>query len=120
MKKFVAGMLIAIMLSCVVVPATNAIAVRNTLGSFVEIRHEEYMNENDIWITEYLVYDRDTKLVYLYITDNDMMLSVTPYYMRNYYGEITIGLYNRETGGIDPAEPSRLLDESEVWDIADY
>lgn len=120
MKKFVAGMLIAIMLSCVVVPATNAIAVRNTLGSFVEIRHEEYMNENDIWITEYLVYDRDTKLVYLYITDNDMMLSVTPYYMRDYYGEITIGLYNLETGGIDPAEPARLVDEDEVWDIDNH
>ena len=120
MKKLIAGILVVvIVIGFVMVPVANS-EVRNTLGSFVEIRHEEYMNENDIWITEYLVYDRDTKLVYLYITDNDMMLSVTPYYMRNYYGEITIGLYNRETGGIDPAEPPRLLDESEVWDIADH
>ena len=120
MRKLFVFILATIVLAGVVmVPVANS-EVRNTLGSFVEIRHEEYMTENDIWITEYLVYDRDTKLVYLYITDNDMMLSVTPYYMRNYYGEITIGLYNRETGGIDPAEPSRLLDESEVWDIADH
>ena len=120
MKKFVAGMLIAIMLSCVVVPATNAIAVRNTLGSFVEIRHEEYLLDNGEWMFEYLVYERDTKLVYIYVTDEKTKLAITPYFMRDYYGEITIGLYNRETGGIDPAEPARLVDEDEVWDIENH
>jgi len=118
-KLFVFILATLVFAGVVMVPVANS-EVRTTLGSFVEIRHEEYMNENDIWITEYLVYDRDTKLVYLYITDNDMMLSVTPYFMRDYYGEITIGLYNRETGGIDPAEPARLVDEDEVWDIDNH
>ena len=115
-KVFVCILAAILFVGFVMIPAAQSEA-RNTLGSFVEIRREEYINENDVWITEYLVYERDTKLVYLYITDGDMMLAVTPYYMRNYYGEITIGLYNRETGGIDPAEPARLLDESEIWNI---
>ena len=113
-------MFAALMLAGFVMMPVAQSEARNTLGSFVEIRHEEYLLDNGEWMFEYLVYERDTKLVYIYVTDEKTKLAITPYYMRDYYGEITIGLYNRETGGIDPAEPARLVDEDEVWDIDNH
>lgn len=115
-KAMVCVLLAMIMVCAIAIPSAHSESKR-TFGRFIEIRNEKYIGLNSIWIYEYLVYDKDTKLVYLYITDGKMMLSVTPYMMRDYYGEITMGLYNAETGGIDPAESSRLVDEDDFWEI---
>ena len=85
-------------------------------GRFREIRHEEYTGPSGERMYEYLMYDRTTNLVYIYTTDCKNLLAITPYMMRDYFGQITCGLYNRETGGIDPAEMSDLVEEDE-WDI---
>lgn len=88
-------------------------------GHFSEIRHERYLGPTGDMVTEYLMYDRTTKLVYYYtICESTGMLSITPYLMRDYYGRITVGLYNKETGGVDPAEAADMVDE-DIWEIYD-
>ena len=87
-------------------------------GRFREIRHEEYTGPSGDRMTEYLMYDMSTMLVYIYTTDKKSMIAITPYMMRDYFGQITCGLYNKETGGIDPAEMSTLVEEDE-WDVFD-
>lgn len=117
MRKAIVCILLALIMICAIAIPSAHSESKQMFGRFIEIRHEMYMGLNGVWIYEYVVYDKDTGLVYLYITDGKSMLSVTPYMMRDYYGEITVGLYNRETGGIDPAESSRLVDEDEMWEI---
>ena len=96
--------------------ATAKAEAPQQFGRFREIRHEEYMGPTGERMYEYLMYDRTTNLVYIYTTDCKSLLSITPYLMRDYFGQITCGLYNRETGGIDPAEMSDLVEEDE-WDV---
>ena len=116
MKKMMTGLLIAILLSVIVLPGVQSESKR-VFGRFVEISHEKYTGLNSMKIVEYLVYERDTHVVYVYTTDGTMMLSITPYLMRNVYGEMTFGVYDPESGVIMPAEP--YLDENgEVWVIA--
>ena len=48
------------------------------------------------------------------MTDDAFTLAVTPYMMLNVYGNVTVGIYNVDTGYIEPADP--YLDEyGEEW-----
>ena len=112
--KAVAAILLAVVL---MMSAASAKAdAPQQYGRFREIRHEEYIGPTGERMYEYLMYDRTTMLVYVYTTDCKGMLSITPYLMRDYFGQITCGLYNKETGGIDPAEMSDLVEE-DVWEV---
>ena len=83
-----------------------------TLGRFEEIRHDDYTAPNGSHIREYLVYDKQTKLVYIYSIAHDCF-SITPYMMRDSYGMITVGIYDLDTCVIKPAEPD-YSDEVEL------
>jgi len=109
-------LMILLLVFTMMVPAVARSEAPCRFGRFIEIRHEEYMGPAGQWMTEYVMYDRTTLLVYIYTTDGKSMLSITPYLMRDYFGQITCGLYNKETGGVDPAEMSDLIDEDE-WEI---
>ena len=111
--KLLAALLVALV---IVIPGAAHADAPAQFGHFMEIRHEQYLGPSGERMTEYLMYDRTTMLVYIYTTDCKSMLSITPYMMRDYYGQITCGLYNKETGGIDPAELATFLEEDE-WEI---
>ena len=89
-------------------------------GQFVEIKHEEYEGDSYMgFVTtfrQYTVYNINTKVVYLYTVYRNG-IAITPYIMRNVFGEMTVGVYNTETHEIEPMEP--YLDEfGEEWVIA--
>ena len=89
-------------------------------GQFVEIKHEEYEGDSYMgFVTtfrQYTVYNVNTKVVYLYTVYRNG-IAITPYIMRNVFGEMTVGVYNTETHEIEPMEP--YLDEfGEEWVIA--
>ena len=112
--KAVAAVILAVVL---MMSATSAKAdAPQQYGRFKEIRHSQYLGPTGERMYEYLMYDMTTMLVYIYTTDCKGLLSITPYLMRDYYGQITCGLYNKETGGVDPAELSFFVEDDE-WDI---
>ena len=115
-SKVAAAFIAAIMLILILSPGIARSDAKRQFGHFVEIRKEKYLNDKGVLLTEYMVYDRMTNLVYMYTTDGNAILSITPYMMRDYYGQITVGLYNKETGGIEPAELSRFVEDDE-WDL---
>lgn len=114
-SKVLAVMFVAMLL--MLLPAITDADAPARFGHFVEIRHDQYLGPTGEMMYEYMMYDRTTMIVYIYTTDGKNMLSITPYMMRDFYGQITCGLYNGETGGIDPAELSFFVEEDEVWEI---
>lgn len=59
-----------------------------------------------------LVYDQKTNIVYLIIRSGTNF-GITPYMMRDSYGQLTVGIYNRESDEIEPGEPWYFDDPDE-------
>ena len=77
-----------------------------TFGRFVEISRNGS--------TEYTVYDEETHIVYICVFYNNNM-TMMPYIMRDMYGQMTVGVYDEQSGKIYPAE---LYEDEELWKIA--
>ena len=119
MKKVFVCILAAILfVGFVMIPAAQS-ETKRQFGRFVEICHDRY-TEGSRTIYQYLVYEKGSNLVYVLITDGNFAMALSPYVMRDYYGRVTVGMYNKETGGIDPAESSQMVDENEVWAIENH
>ena len=58
------------------------------------------------------VYDLKTNIVYLIIRVGPSV-GITPYMMRDSYGQLTVGVYNRESDEIEPGEPWYFDDPDE-------
>jgi len=101
-------------------PVKNGDEPPMQFGRFMEIRHDTYVGNSymgfDVTFMQYTVYDTQTKVVYLYTVYRNG-ISLSPYIMRNVFGEMTVGVYNTETHEIEPMEP--YLDEyGDEWVIA--
>ena len=111
MKAFfvlVALVVVATIVVCFVVPSDSPSDEPVQFGQFMEIRHEtyegnSYMGFNTTFV-QYTVYNVHTKVVYLYTVYRNG-IAITPYFMRNIFGELTVGVYNTKEHIIEPMEP---------------
>lgn len=100
MKKIVCVGLLAIVL----IVAILMIDIRaHDSGYFIVIENKG---------PQQLVYDQKTNIVYL-IINSGTSLGITPYMMRDSYGQLTVGIYNRESDEIEPGEPWYFDDPDE-------
>ena len=117
MKKVCAAFLIIAIIVSVCGCASEAYPMR--FGQFVEIRHETYTGNSyngfDTTFWQYTVYNINTKIVYIYTIYRNG-ISITPYLMRNVYGEMSVGVYNEDAGVIEPMEPY-FDDNGDEWVI---
>ena len=125
MKKIVTPLCIIacviIIAFCVVVEVERANKGEpQRFGQFVVIKLDAYDGDSymgfETTFRQYTVYNENTKVVYLYTVYRNG-IAITPYIMRNVFGEMTVGVYNTETHEIAPMEP--YMDEyGEEWVIA--
>lgn len=79
---------------------------------FAEINHSSYPCENGGTTVEYLVYEKETHVVYVYIVNHNSV-SISPYIMRDLFGQMTVGIYDTYADVIMPAEI--YFDDGETW-----
>ena len=102
MKKLTVCVLLAMMIALLFVPSARSEEPLE-FGRFVVIRADTYEDLAHKY-HQYIVYDKQTLIVYIY-TVGARVLEITPYLMRNVYGELTVGIYDVENGVIKPMEP---------------
>lgn len=102
MKKVIIGLIIALLVLGIAMPAGWS-EEPMTFGIFVEIKHSEYDSADGEPVIQYLVYERHTRLVYIYTVYKGIP-SVTPYLMRDSFGQTTVGVYDINAGVIMPVE----------------
>ena len=99
MKKTKTILLVTILLTLTLLTGCGEKVVDNNgetkrkFGSFIEISHQEYYDNKSNYNKEYIVYDKDTKLVYYYVTGSQR-LSITPYNIVLEDGTIAQAIYN--------------------------
>lgn len=103
--KIISISMYALVLVCVALIVVLCVGLSNllkadniTFGDFVEISRV-----NDGRVIQYTVYNKYTHVVYIGILYGGD-LSFVPYYMRNSFGEMTVGIYDMPSGMIVPAE----------------
>lgn len=84
----------------------------NDFGRFIEIERERYVCPSGDVVDEFMVYDKDTYIVYVYCVDNHS-LSITPFLMRDSFGQLTVGVYDIYGDIIVPAELCDM--EEDIW-----
>lgn len=65
----------------------------NKLGNFIEIKKIEGTFPEGHRLEFYLVYDKDTKVMYLLNDGYGATMPISPYYVRNKNGEVEHGVY---------------------------
>jgi len=109
-KKLCVALVIAavVIVMCVLCCSCGSEEYPMRFGQFVEIRHETYKADSYMGFVaefrQYTVYNIYTKVVYIYTVYRNG-ISIAPYIMRNVYGEMSVGVYNEDTGVIEPIEP---------------
>ena len=99
MKVFVSFLLAAVILVVALIIGIPT----NDSGYFMVIENKG---------TQQLVYDQKTNIVYL-IVRVGTSVGITPYMMRDSYGQLTVGVYNRESDEVEPGEPWYFDDPDE-------
>lgn len=95
---------ISLLLAVVLIAAVLMLGIpTNDSGYFVLIESKGFQD---------LVYDQKTNIVYL-IVRTGLSVGITPYMMRDSYGQLTVGVYNRESDEIEPGEPWYFDDPDE-------
>jgi len=98
-KVFVSFLLAAVILVVVLIIGIPT----NDSGYFMVIENKG---------TQQLVCDQKTNIVYL-IVRVGTSVGITPYMMRDSYGQLTVGVYNRESDEVEPGEPWYFDDPDE-------
>ena len=111
MRKIDFGLFLLIVLVILIPPVASTESEIPEFGRFAVIRGDAIEHG-----MQYTVYDKQTKIVYIY-TVGDRALDITPYLMRNVFGELTVGIYDAGSGVIMPMEPY-LDEDGSVWKIA--
>ncbi|HAU87765.1 MAG TPA: hypothetical protein DCW90_20440 [Lachnospiraceae bacterium] len=63
---------------------------RQVYGDFIEINHKMY----NTYMVEHIVYDKNTKVMYLYFDNRwDHSIAMSPYYIIGKNGKPEIGMY---------------------------
>lgn len=67
-------------------------------GQFVEIKSNNYREESGDAVVQRFMYDKDTKIVYVY-TEHVYSVSMTPYYALDENGKPEIAIYGENYNG---------------------
>ena len=67
-------------------------------GQFVEIKSNNYREESGDAVVQRFMYDKDTKIVYIY-TEHVYSVSMTPYYVLDENGKPEIAIYGENYNG---------------------
>ena len=70
----------------------------SSYGQFIEIKRNHYTDSNTNATDQIFMYDKDTKIVYVY-TERSYSTSTMPYYVLNENGKPEIAIYGENYNG---------------------